>query len=201
MSKKPASEYLTATRQFFGDGEYWLFLPMVQMIELEQRFGSRLPDGRLVKRSLCPIYGALLDDLYEDAGKLKMAGTSNVHPGELNEILRHALIGGNCGPDIGEGTEVGPQRADRLMSLYGFPERPIEEIAALVFRVLHAVMYGDPAQREALPDVAAESDARSAKLNKQVGEMFGPAMREREEMAAEARAAMAAEAADAQAAE
>ena len=186
MSKKPASEYLTATKQFFGDGEYWLFLPVFRMIDLEERFGTRLPDGRLVKKSLCPIYGALLDDLYEVDGKLRLLGTSNVHPGELNEILRHALMGGNSGPDVGEGTDVGPQRADRLMQLYGYPERPMEEIAALVFRVLHAVMYGDPAQREALPDVAAESDARSAKLNKQVGEQLGPRMRAKTEQAAEA---------------
>jgi hypothetical protein len=171
---KPASEYITATRQFFGDGEYWLMLRMVQAIELEKQRGI------VMSRT----YGQLLADLYEDEGKLKLFGHADIPPATLNQILRLALIGGNSGPDHGEGTEVGPQRAEQLIALYAYPERPIEEVAAVVFRVLHAAMVGDPAQREALPDQAAESDERSAKLNEQVGERLGPTMRKRAEEAA-----------------
>lgn len=172
--KKHASEYLTATRQFFGDGEYWLLLRLVQAVELETTRGI----------SIIATYGALLGDLFEDEhGKLKMLGNSAVRPSTLNEILRLALIGGNSGPDNGEGVEVGPQRAERLIKLYAYPERPIEEVAAVVFRVLHAAVVGDPAQREALPDEAAASDTASKRLDEQAGAALGATMRKRAEEA------------------
>ncbi len=170
--KKPASEYLTATRQFFGDGEYWLMLPLVQMVEFEKRYD----------RSLARIYGELSSSLFEDAdGKLKLLGDGDIRAPILNEILRLGLIGGNSGPDHGDGTEVGPQRADTLIKSYAYPERPVEEVAALVFRALHAAIVGDPAQREAMSEKAAQSDERRDKLGKQVGELFGPGARAREE--------------------
>lgn len=174
MSKKPASEYLTATKQFFGDGEYWMMLRMVQMSAIEKRFDY--PISR--------VYGQLLDGLYEDTGgNLKFYGGADIRPGILNEIMRQALLGGNSGPDMGEGEEVGPQRADILVDAYGYPERPIEEVAQKVFRVLHAAIVGDPAQREAMPEIAKATDERRDRLNRQVGEMFGPAARAREESA------------------
>lgn len=165
--KKPASEYLTATRQFFGDGEYWLHLPLVQAVEFEKRYD----------RSLIRIYGELADSLYEDDGKLRLAGVGDVRVPILNEILRMGLIGGNGGPDTGDGPQVGPQRADTLIRSYAYPERPVEEVAALVFRLIHAMILGDPAQREALPDLAAASDAASDRISKQAGEALGPTMR------------------------
>lgn len=171
--KKYASEYLTATKQFVGDGDYWLMLRMVQAIDLETSRGI----------SISRTYGQLLGDLYEEDGKLKLLGHGDVRPAVMNAILRMALLGGNCGPDHGEGTEVGPKRADQLVSLYGFPERPVEEVAAIVFRVLHAAMVGDPAQREALPEEAAASDAAIERQSKAIGEAMGPTMRARAEQA------------------
>ena len=109
----------------------------------------------------------------EDANfeyRRKLLDGGHIHPGELNEILRAGLIGGNCGPDLGEGTAVGPQRAASLVALAGYPARPIEEVAAIVFRLLYAMMMGDPVQREAMPDKAAESDASSERLSRQLGE-------------------------------
>lgn len=53
------SEYLTATKQFVGDGEYWLFLPMAGAIELEKRLGIDDREGRRQPKSLCMIYGQL----------------------------------------------------------------------------------------------------------------------------------------------
>ncbi|MGN6289935.1 MAG: hypothetical protein ACTHNA_11795 [Sphingopyxis terrae] len=127
------SEYLTATKQFVGDGEYWLFLPMAGAIELEKRLGIDDREGRRQPKSLCMIYGQLAGSFFEHEGKLKLLDGGHIHPGELNEILRAGLIGGNCGPDLGEGTAVGPQR-------------------------------------EAMPDKAAESDASSERLSRQLGE-------------------------------
>ena len=164
------SEYLTATRQFVGDGEYWLFLPMAGAIELEKRLGIDDREGRRQPKSLCLIYGQLAGSFFEHEGKLKLLDGGHIHPGELNEILRAGLIGGNCGPDLGEGTAVGPQRAASLVALAGYPARPIEEVAAIVFRLLYAMMMGDPVQREAMPDKAAESDASSERLSRQLGE-------------------------------
>lgn len=171
--KKHASEFLTATKQFVGDGEYWLMLRLVQAADLEISRGI----------SISRTYGQLLGDLYEEGGKLKLFGHADIQPGALNAILRLALVGGNCGPDHGDGTEVGPKRADQLVSTYGYPERPVEEVAAIVFRVLHAAMVGDPAQREALPEEAAASDAAIARQNKAIGEALGPTMRARAEQA------------------
>jgi hypothetical protein len=176
---KPASEYLTATRQFVGDGEYWLFLPLKSAIELENRLGHVDREGRRQPKSLARIHGQLMGSFYEQDGKLKLLDGGEIFPDELNEILRFGLIGGNLGPDLGEGTDVGPQRANGLVALAGYPARPIEEVAALAFRLLHAVMMGDPAQREAMPDKAAASDAESERLSKQAGELLGPTMRKR----------------------
>ena len=41
--------------------------------------------------------------------------------------------------------------------------------------------FGDPEQRKAMPDIAAESDERSKKLARQVTERLGPTMRKRAE--------------------
>lgn len=182
---KHASEYLTATKQFFGDGEYWLFLPVKSFADLEQRFGYVDRDGKRVPKSLMPIYGALLESFHEEApGSLKLVWAGNIIANEINEIVRVGLIGGNCGPEEDGSTDVGPQRALRLVEMYGVPERPLEEVAAIAFRLLHAAIYGDPAQREAMPDKAAESDRRSETLAKQAGEKIGPPMRARAEQAA-----------------
>lgn len=118
--KKHASEYLTATKQFVGDGEYWLMLRLGQAADLENSRGI----------SISRTYGQLLGDLYEEDGKLKLFGHAAIQPAALNAILRLALTGGNCGPDHGDGTEVGPKRADQLVSTYGFPERPIDAAIA-----------------------------------------------------------------------
>lgn len=166
---KPASEYLTATRQFFGDGEYWLFLPMRQAIEFER-----------AGRSISAMYGHLLDGFVEVEGKVRLLGSTAVSAHDINEIVRLGLIGGDCGPADSEGdTGCGPKRADTLVKLYGFPSRPIEEVGAIAFRLLHAAIYGDPAQREALPDESAASDAASDRLSKQAGALLNPTARKR----------------------
>jgi len=174
---KPISEYLTATRQFVGDGEYWLFLPLKSAIELENRLGHVDREGRRQPKSLARIHGQLMGSFYEQDGKLRILDGGEIFPDELNEILRFGLIGGNLGPDHGDGTDVGPQRADGLLALAGYPARPIEEVAALAFRLLHAMIMGDPAQREAMPNKASESDALRARLNKQIAKKLGPSMR------------------------
>lgn len=171
------SEYLTATKQFVYDGEYWLFLPLKAAIELEKQLGYVDGQGRRIPKSLMWIYGRLMGSLYEDNGKLKLLDGGEIYPAELNEIVRAGLISGNCGPDHGEGTDVGPRRADSLVALAGYPARPIEEVAGIAFRLLHAMVMGDPAQREALPDKAAESDAKSERLGKSIAEQLGPTMR------------------------
>ena len=163
------SEYLTATRQFVYDGEYWLFLPLKTAIELENRLGHEDRDGKRWPKSLARIHGHLMGAFYEQDGKLRLLDGGDIHPAELNEILRCGLIGGNSSPDLGEGTEVGPRRAANLVELAGYPARPIEEVAGIVFRLLHAMIMGDPAQREALPDKAAESDAAGDRMARQVG--------------------------------
>lgn len=169
---KPVSEYLTATKQFVHDGEYWLFLPIKTAIELENRLGREDRDGKRWPKSLARIHGQLMGAFYEQDGKLRLLDGGDIHPAELNEILRCGLIGGNCGPDHGEGTDVGPRRAASLVEFAGYPARPIEEVASLAFRLLHAMIMGDPAQREALPDKAAASDAARDRLARQVGAAF-----------------------------
>lgn len=172
---KPASEHLTATRQFFGDGEYWFFLPLNKATELEKLLGRDDREGRRVPRSLASIHGALLNCLFEENGRLRLLDGGEIFAAELNHIVRFGLLGGDCGPDFGEGTAVGPQRADSLIKMYGYPSRPVEEVAAVAFRLLHAMMLGDPKQRERLPDVAAESDRKKAALNEAVGPLVAQA--------------------------
>lgn len=171
---KPVSEYLTATRQFFGDGEYWLHLPLRQAVEFER------PERG---RTISSIYGQLLDGFVEmEGGKIKLLGTSAVSASVINEVVRLGLIGGDSGPEDADGdTGVGPKRAESLVKLYGYPSRPIEEVGAVAFRLLHAAIYGDPTQREALPEQAAESDAANQAISKQAGELFRPKRRAKAE--------------------
>lgn len=164
---KPASEYLTATRQFFGNGEYWLHLPLRQAMEFERN-----------GRAISSIYGQLLDGFVEVEGKVRLLGSMTVTADDINEIVRLGLIGGDSGPEDSDGdTGCGPKRADSLVKLYGFPSRPIEEVGAVAFRLLHAAIYGDPAQRAALAEKAAEADAASARLSEQAGELLSPSRR------------------------
>ena len=148
---------VTATKTFFGDGEYWFHLPLKRITEFEQRFGRRDRDGFLRPKSILMTFTEVSDAINVTGERVVWIGGSDVLPAELNEVIRLGLIGGNEGPDHGEGTEVGPQRAGRLVDHYGYPARPIEEVAAVALRILHAVVHGDPQAMEAEREAKAVS--------------------------------------------
>lgn len=68
---------------------------------------------------------------------------------QINDTVRLGLIGGNSGPEEGGSTDVGPQRAKLLVDTYGFPARPLNEVAALAWKILHAAIVGIDVKKKA----------------------------------------------------
>lgn len=133
----------TATDITFGDGVYRAWLPLPQAVELERKCGTLDRDGKTHPKSLFTIYEQIGGGFGADeAGGLVFVGGASASARDCNEVIRLGLIGGNEGPDEGSGTEVGPIRASRLVELYGYPARPLSEVAATAWKILHAAIVG-----------------------------------------------------------
>lgn len=129
----------TATDIQFGDGTYRAWLPLPQAVELERKCGLTDRDGKVHPKSLFAIYEEIGNGFGADTdGNLVFIGGATVPALNCNEVIRLGLIGGNSGPD----GEVGPRRAAELVDLYGYPARPLSEVAATAWKILHAAIIG-----------------------------------------------------------
>lgn len=154
----------TATEIQFGDGTYRAWLPLPQAVELERKCGVQDRDGKQHPKSLFTIYEEIGAGFAADAdGNLVFLGGASVPARDCNEVIRLGLIGGNNGPDEGAGSEVGPIRALRLIEAYGYPARPLSEVAATAWKILHAAIIGISLKKKAEPD--SSETKTSAKAN------------------------------------
>lgn len=148
----------TATEITFGDGVYRAWLPLPQAVELERKCGQADRDGRVTPKSLFTIFEELGAGLGQDTeGKVFYIGGGASFTKDANEVIRLGLIGGNSGPD----GEVGPQRARQLCNgedggLYGYPARPLSEVCATAWKILHAAIVGIDIKKKADPSPAQE---------------------------------------------
>lgn len=142
----------TATDILFGDGTYHAWLPLPQAMELERKCGLTDREGRLHPKSLFTIYEQIGEGFGKDeAGALVFLGGAAVPVKDVNEVIRLGLIGGNNGPDLGSGTDVGPIRAMQLVENYGYPARPLQEVAATAWKILHAAISGIDVKKNSDP--------------------------------------------------
>lgn len=136
----------TATDILFGDGTYRAWLTLAQATELERKCGLQDREGKIHPKSLFTIYEQIGDGFGKDeAEDLVFLGGSSVPARDCNEVIRLGLIGGNSGPD----GEVGPRRAGELVELYGYPARPLSEVAATAWKILHAAIVGISLKKKA----------------------------------------------------
>lgn len=127
----------------FGDGAYTFWLPLPQVIELQRRCGLLDNEGKLHPKSILTIFDQISDGMGADGeGSVLWIGGGAALPNECNEVLRLGLIGGNAGMVDGQEIAVGPHRAKELVDLYGYPARPLSEVMAYAYRVLHAAIVG-----------------------------------------------------------
>lgn len=148
----------TATDIQFGDGDYRAWLPLPQAVELERKCGLIDREGKNHPKSLFTIYEEIGAGFGADTdGNLIFLGGASVSVRDCNEVIRLGLIGGNSGPD----GEVGPRRAAELVDLYGYPARPLSEVAAHAWKILHAAIVGIDVKKKD----AQESEKRSAKAS------------------------------------
>lgn len=151
---------VTATTFSFGDGQYRFWLRLKQVEELERLCGVHDREGRLHPKSAITIFDSIAASFENDgAGGMTWTGFGGHLAREANEVLRLGLIGGNLGIVADEEIEVGPRRAIELLELYGYPERPMREVAAHAFRVLHAMIFGDPEAMQREAEAKAASSA------------------------------------------
>lgn len=140
----------------FGDGDYTFWLPLPQVIELQRRCGMLDNEGKLHPKSILTIFDQISEGMGADGeGSVLWIGGGAALPNECNEVLRLGLIGGNAGMVDGSEIQVGPHRAQELVGLYGYPARPLSEVMAHAYRVLHAAIVGI--------DVKKKNDAKPAK--------------------------------------
>lgn len=115
----------------FADGEYRFRLGLAQLAAIEDRCGpigevySRLMRGRYL------VDGHPLGNAAEAAFKLA----------DVQEVIRHGLIGGGAGLVNGLETPVGPLKADALCRDY-ITSRPLLEGWSLAVAILGALMEG-----------------------------------------------------------
>lgn len=130
----------TATEIQFGGETYAAWLPLPQAVELERKCGLTDRDGKIHPKSLFTIYEQIGEGFGKDqeSGDLVFLGGATVPARDCNEVIRLGLIGGNAGPD----GPIGPVRAGQLVELYGYPERPLSEVAATAWKILHAAVVG-----------------------------------------------------------
>lgn len=143
----------TKTTIRFGDGDYVAWLPLPQAIELERKCGSMDRNGKVTPKSLFEIYEEIGSGLGIDAdGEAVFIGGSTASASHINEVIRCGLIGGDEGPaDQAGNTLVGPIRAMELISNYGYPSRPLSEVAATAWKILHAAIVGIDVKKKAEP--------------------------------------------------
>lgn len=155
----------TKTTIRFGDGEYVAWLPLPQAIELERKCGVTDRDGRLHAKSLFQLYEELSAGLgIDEDGNAVYLGGSTIPASHMNEIIRCGLIGGNSGPDDGAGNvNVGPIRALDLVANYGYPARPLAEVASTAWKILHAAVIGIQVKKKDEPSAAPAKRPRSKK--------------------------------------
>ncbi|HVH49964.1 MAG TPA: hypothetical protein VM760_08840 [Sphingomicrobium sp.] len=155
----------TAVTFAFADGEYRFWLPMPQVIELQRKCGMLDNDGRLHPKSILTIFDQISEGMGQDgSGNVLWLGGGSVLANEVNEVLRLGLIGGNNALIDGQEVTVGPNRAKELVEQYGFPARPLSEVMAHAWRVLHAAIVGiDVKKKEA--DAPAKSRKPSTRAS------------------------------------
>ena len=145
----------TAVELDFADGRYRFWLPMPQVIELERKCGQRDTDGVLRPKSIVTIFDGLNDSLGMQDEALVWIGGGSIHPFDVNEVLRLGLIGG--------GTVDGPIAARELVENYGYPARPLVEVAGLAWAVLSAAVLGISLKKKAVAAKPTKSSSRSTK--------------------------------------
>lgn len=123
----------TAVEQAFGDGTYRFWLPLPQVFEIERKTGVSLFE---IEEKLRAAMGQSED------GEFAFVGGGSAMLGQVIEVLRCGLIGGDSGMVDGEEIEVGPILAKQLVDQYAYPARPLGETAAMAYRVVHAAVFG-----------------------------------------------------------
>lgn len=146
----------------FGDGRYFFFLGLAQIIAIQDRCGGGI--------------GAVYRRLAK--GRYMMAGGANVGlPEEADfaihdiiEPIRQGLIGGGRGEVDGLPVDVGPVIANKLIETYvtGAGRQPLKEAWTVAFAVMAANMHGyeaaaDAAKKKA-PEERAEDPAPEIRL-------------------------------------
>lgn len=154
----------TAVTFSFADGEYRFWLPMPQVIELQRKCGQTDNDGKLFPKSILTIFDQISEGMGQDGtGNVLWIGGGAALPNECNEVLRLGLIGGNNALVDDAEVQVGPNRAKELVELYGYPARPLSEVMANAWRVLHAAIVGVDVKKKA--DSPAKSPKPSTKAS------------------------------------
>jgi hypothetical protein len=136
----------------FGPGLFRFGFQMPQIFELERGPQAYRHEG-IYPRAIGTMYEQLCQAVGlqgEDKTPVWIAGAP-ILVQDVREIIRLAIIGGNCCTIDGQESEVGPTRARELVDTYVYPARPLEEGVMLAWDILRAahkaidVKKNDPA--------------------------------------------------------
>lgn len=120
----------------FADGEYSFRLGLAQISEIERRCDAGI--GAIFARTSKGRYGFADGEIVPEAAEYRF--------GELVEVIRQALIGGNAGIVDGNEVKVSSLRAGELIDRYVLAvtdQRMIlTEVWKLAYSILHALMHG-----------------------------------------------------------
>lgn len=136
----------------FADGEYRFWLPLPQLFSFEREHGP-----------LLAFYGKIYEAIgIGGDGQFVYAGPGGPDTAAILALIRLALIGGNQGIVNGEEREVGPILAKNLVAEYCYPFRPIEEAAALAFRIADEAVRGIQLKKKQVEMSQTESPSPSS---------------------------------------
>jgi hypothetical protein len=143
----------------FADGAYTFRLGLAQIAELQAKCGCGI--GALYARVIKGRY-------IIDGEPLGNPMEAQFFAADLIETVRQGLIGGRAGVVDDQTVEVKPADANRLVSAYLYPERPLTEAWALAASILAAAIdgYSPPDKKKEAPATAKPAVKAASTMRK-----------------------------------
>ena len=147
----------TAITLPFADGQYRFWLPLPQVFEVERKTNDT--SILVLEERMRAAIGV------DEDGSFVFTGGGAAMVGDVTQVIRCALIGGDSSLVDGTEGDVGPLLAKQLVDGYVYPARPLAEGVVLAWRILHAAINGVVLKKKEVAPAPQKKESRSRKAS------------------------------------